>query len=142
MKCDVSNKFPYQFLEKIKQNKNKFESKYETKLQIAGTKHTTTTDTNKVIRRKLVSKPLPNSFQNPLSRRGGNRRGPDGKFAIHTSRLIEEDTEEEELEEIEETEEQEPSTLNTSIDTLDDSFDFAGPIQNWERKVKTIPKQQ
>ena len=42
LKCDVSNKFPYQLLGKKKQNKNKFESNYETKHQtaIAGTKHT------------------------------------------------------------------------------------------------------
>ena len=41
LKYDVSNKFPYQFLEKKKQNKNKFESNYETKPQtaIAGKKH-------------------------------------------------------------------------------------------------------
>ena len=56
LKCDVSNKFPYQFLEKKKQNKNKIESNYETKPQtaIAGTKHTITTDTNKTIHRKLI----------------------------------------------------------------------------------------
>ena len=58
-----------------------------------------------------------------------NRRGPDGKFAIQTSPPIEEDTEEEEPEKIEETEEQELSTRSTSIDTLDDKFDFAAPIQ-------------
>ena len=85
LKCDVSNKFPYQFLE-MKQNKNKFESKYETKPQtaVAGTKHTITTETNKTIHRKLISKPLPKTFQNPLSRRGENRRGPDGRFATQT----------------------------------------------------------
>ena len=71
LKCDVSNNFPYKFLEK-KQNKNKFESSYQSKPKtaIAGTKHTITNDTNKILHRKLVSKPLPNSFQNPLSRRG------------------------------------------------------------------------
>ena len=76
LKCDVSNKFSYQFLKKKKQNKNKFESNYETNPQtaIAGTKHTITTDTNNIIHRKLFSNPLPNSFQNPLLRRGENRR--------------------------------------------------------------------
>ena len=71
LKRDVSNNLTYQFLEKKKQ-KNNFESNYETKPQtaIAGTKHTIITDTNKVIHRKLISNPLPNSFQNPLSRRG------------------------------------------------------------------------
>ena len=69
LKRDVSNKFPYQFLEK----KNKTNLKVTTKqpqTAIAGTKHTITTDTNKIIHRKLISIPLPNSFQNHLSRRG------------------------------------------------------------------------
>ena len=41
LKCDVSNNFPYKFLEK-KQNKNKFESGYQSQPQtaVAGTKHT------------------------------------------------------------------------------------------------------
>ena len=58
-------------------------------------------------------------------------RGPDGKFAQKPSpQTVEEDTEEEPDEiEPEETEEQDPSTPNTSIDTLDNSFDFAAPIQ-------------
>ena len=43
--------------------------------------------------------------------------------------IIEEDTEEEEPEDIEETEEQEPSAPDTSIDTLDDCFALAVPIQ-------------
>ena len=76
LKCDVSNNFPYKFLEK-KQNKNKFEGGYQSEPQtaIAGPKHTITTDTNKILHRKLVSKPLPNSFQNPLSRRGKTGEG-------------------------------------------------------------------
>ena len=79
LKCDVSNNLPYKVLEK---NKNKFESEYDTNPQIAvaETKHTVTTDTNKTIHIKRISKPLPNSFQNPLSRRGENRRGMDGRF--------------------------------------------------------------
>ena len=91
-----------------KKNKNKFESNYDTKPQtaIAGTKHSITTDTNKVIHQKLNSKALQSSFQNPLSRRGKNRRGPDGKFAQKALQQTEEDNKGEELEEIEETEEQ------------------------------------
>ena len=68
---------------KKKQNQNKFEIEYQTKPQtaVAGTKHTITTDTNKIIHRKLVSKPLPNSFQNLLSRRGKTRgERTDGSF--------------------------------------------------------------
>ena len=76
LKCDVSNNFPYNFLE-TKQNKNKFESEYQSEPQtaVAGTKHTITTDTNRILHRKLVSKHLPNSFQNPLSRRGKTGEG-------------------------------------------------------------------
>ena len=76
LNCDVSNNFPYEFSEK-KQNKNKFASKYESepKTAAAGTKLTITTDTNSILHRKLVSKPLPNSFQNPLSRRGKTGEG-------------------------------------------------------------------
>ena len=106
LKCDVSNNFPYEFLEK-KQNKNKFESEYQSEPQtaVAGTKHTITTDTNKILHRKLVSKPLPNSFQNPLSRRGKNRRGIDWRFiqmslpSLETEDMDEEETETEEEEE-------------------------------------------
>ena len=81
LKEDVSNKFPCLFLEK-KVNKTKFESAYDTKPQIAvaGTKHTITTNENKIIHRKRVSKPLNYSFQNPLCKRGEISRGPDGRF--------------------------------------------------------------
>ena len=81
LKEDVSNKFPYLFLEK-NVNKNKFESYYETKpqLAVAGTKHTITNDTNKIIHRKRVSKTLTHTFKDPFSRRGQNPRGPDGRF--------------------------------------------------------------
>ena len=81
LKEDVSNKFPYLFLEK-KQNKGTFESAYENKPQtvVAGTNHTITTDENKIIHRKRISKPLNPKFQNPLSRRGENPRENDGKF--------------------------------------------------------------
>ena len=52
LKCDVSNNFSYKFLEK-NQNKNKFESNYDTNPQIAvaETEHTITTDTNKIERK-------------------------------------------------------------------------------------------
>ena len=81
LKEDVSNEFPYLFLEK-KVYKNKVESDYETKpqLAVAGTKHTITTDRNKILHRKRVSKPLTHTSQNPYSRRGENRSGPDGRF--------------------------------------------------------------
>ena len=71
LKCDVSNNFQIKFLEN-KQNKNNFESEYQSEPQtaVAGTKHTITTNTKKILHGKLVGKPPPNSFQNPLSRRG------------------------------------------------------------------------
>ena len=58
LKCDVSNNFPYKFLEK-KQNKNKFEGGYQSEPQraIAGPKHTITTDTNKILHRKHEANP-------------------------------------------------------------------------------------
>ena len=82
LKSDVSTNLPYKFLEKKKQNKNKFESEYLTKPQtaVAGTKHTITTDTNKIRRWKFLGEPLPNSFQNSLSRWGKNKRGMNGRF--------------------------------------------------------------
>ena len=56
LKEDVSNKFPYLFLEK-KVNKTKFESAYDTKPQIAvgGMKRTITKNENKTIHRKRVA---------------------------------------------------------------------------------------
>ena len=63
LRKDVSDKFPYLFSEK-KVNKNKYESAYDTKPQIAvaGTKHTITTNENKIKHRKRVSKPLKSTF--------------------------------------------------------------------------------
>ena len=48
---------------------------YENKPQtaVAATKHTLVTDTNKIIRRKRISKPLNPTFQNPLSGRRKTR---------------------------------------------------------------------
>ena len=59
LKGDVSNKFPYLFLGK-KHNRSKFESMYENKPRtaVAATKHTIVTDTNKIIHRKRIVKPL------------------------------------------------------------------------------------
>ena len=96
LKEDVSNKFPYLLLEK-KQNKEKFESAYKNKPQtaVAGTKHIITTDKNKIIHRKRISKPLNPIFQNPLSRRGENPRGKDGRFLQQGQ--LDEDTEEQDV---------------------------------------------
>ena len=57
LKCDVSNNLPYKFLEQ-KRNKNKFESEYDTNPQtaVAETKHTITTDTNKIIHTQKTDK--------------------------------------------------------------------------------------
>ena len=84
LKEDVSNKFPYLFLER-KQNRNKFESMYENKPQmaVAGTKHTIITDTNKIIHRKRASKPLNQIFQSSIP----TRRKPEGKrWKVHNDR--------------------------------------------------------
>ena len=57
-----TNKFnyPFKFYEK-NYKKNSLDSKFKNKIQIAvsGTKHTVTTDKNKIIHRKLFSNPLP-----------------------------------------------------------------------------------
>ena len=75
-------KLPCLFLEK-KVDKKKFESAYNTKPQIAvaGTKPTITTDENKQLQRKRVSKQLKSTIQNPLSRRGKTRE--DWMTALH-----------------------------------------------------------
>ena len=61
---------------------DQFESRCENKPQgaVAGTKDTIVTDTNKIIHRKRIGKPLKTKFQNPLSRRVDNLRGKDGRF--------------------------------------------------------------
>ena len=58
-----TNKYPFSFYEKNYKT-NSLGSKFSNKLQtaISGTKHTVTTDKNKVIHRKLIFNPLP--FQN------------------------------------------------------------------------------
>ena len=143
LKCDVSNNFPYKFLEE-KQNKNKFESEYQTKPQtaIVGTKHTITTDTNKVLHRKLVSKPLPNSFQNPLSRRGENRRGTDGRFIqMSLPSLDTEDTEEEETQSEQEERESTP-IRDTSVEQMEESFDFTPPSPIGRGRPKLVRNRE
>ena len=147
-KCDVSNNLPYKFLEK-KQNKNKLESEYDTNPQIAvaETKHTITTDTNKIIHKKRISKLLPNSFQNPLSRRGENRRGTDGRF-VQTSIQSDSEGEEEEEEETQtETDERRASTSTAeiSVEGMETSFDFTPPIQigrGRKRQSREIPREK
>ena len=67
-------------------------------------------------------------MRQPLISTWRKQEGPDGKFAQKISAPTKEDTVEEEPKELEETEDQDPSTPNTSIRTLDDSFDFAPPI--------------
>ena len=59
----VSNNYPFIFYEKA-HTKSSLGSKFKNKPQtaISGTKHTITTDKNKVIHRKLISNPIP--FQN------------------------------------------------------------------------------
>ena len=88
----MGNKFPNLFLEK-NQSKEKFESAYENKPQTAvtGTKQTIVTDKIKIIHRERISKPLNPIFQNPLSHRGENPRGKDGRFLQQGQ--LEEDTE-------------------------------------------------
>ena len=144
LKCDVSNNLPYKFLEK-KQNKNKFESEYDTNPQtaVAETKHTITTDTNKILHKKRISKPLPNSFQNHLSRRGENRRGTDGRFVQTSIQSDSEDEEEEEEETQTETDERRASTptAETSVEGMETSFDFTPPIQIGRGRKKTIKEK-
>ena len=71
-----------------KRNRDKFESVYEYKPQteVAGTKHTIATDTNKIIHRKRISKPLNSKFQNPLITTRGKPEGE--KLEICTAGTI------------------------------------------------------
>ena len=75
------SKYPFQFFER-KNQKGNFESPYSENLQTAvtGTKHTLTTSDNKIIHRKLISKPIITFEQEPTNR-GTGPRGPDGRFA-------------------------------------------------------------
>ena len=75
------SKYPFQFFER-KNQKGKFESPYSEHLQTAvtGTEHTVTTSDNKIIHRKLISKPI-NTFEQEPTNRGTGPRGPDGRFS-------------------------------------------------------------
>ena len=125
----------------MKQNKNKFESKYETKPQtaVAGTKQTITTDTNKTIHRKLISKPLPNTFQNPLSRRGENRRGPDGRFATQTETSETTTVEEEEKESDSGEDQTRSQAADVSMESVEANFEFTSPKQLGRGRKKPSP---
>ena len=71
-----------------------------------------------------MSKPLPNSFQNPLSRRGENRRGIDGRFIQMSLPSLEtEDMDEEETQSEEEERESTP-VRETSSEQMEESFDL------------------
>ena len=84
-KDPVSKEYPFQFLEK-NHSKGKFDSKYQEKPQtaISGTNHTVTTQDNRIIHRKLISKPLKYFFQDN-SKRGKGPRRPDGTFRSTTA---------------------------------------------------------
>ena len=95
----VSN-YPFFFLEK-KHQRNKFESAYSDKPQLAvsGTKHTITTPNGRILHRKMISKPISN-FNQEQNNRGIGPRGPDGRFITSPSKhrrttVIESDSESE-----------------------------------------------
>ena len=75
----VSN-YPFLFLEK-KHQRNKFESAYSDKPQLAvsGTKHTVTTPNGRILHRKMISKTI-SKFYQEQNNRGIGPRGPDGRF--------------------------------------------------------------
>ena len=104
-------------------------------------KHTITTNTNKIIHGKRIRKPLPNSIQNPLSKRGENARGQDGRFSQQTAFLpIKTSAEEEEEEGQTENAEHRQSnpTPNTSTWTMETSSEFSSPIQIGRGRPKLI----
>ena len=70
----------FSFLEK-KHQRNKFESAYSDKPQLAisGTSHTVTTPDGRIIHRKLISKPI-ETFKQENNNRGTGPRGADGRF--------------------------------------------------------------
>ena len=75
------SKYPFQLFER-KNTKSKIESPYSDQLQTAvkGTNHTVTTAENKIIHRKLISKPI-TPFEQENSNRGTGPSRPDGRFA-------------------------------------------------------------
>ena len=72
--------YPFSFLEK-KHQRNKFESAYSDKPQLAMscTSHTVTTPNGRVLHRKLISKPI-ETFKQENNNRGTGPRGSDGRF--------------------------------------------------------------
>ena len=120
-------------------------SEYQTKPQtaVAGTKHTIITDTNKIFHRKLVSKPLPNSFQNPLSHRGENKRGMDGRFIQMSLPSL--DTKEDDDEEETQSEEDKrgrTSVRETSTEQMDESFDSTPPTPIGRGRPKLVRNRE
>ena len=79
------SEYPFKFLRK--NQKTKFESPYSDLLQTAikRTNHTLTTADNKIIHRKLISKPI-KPFEQEPSNRGTGPREPDGRFARKESK--------------------------------------------------------
>ena len=73
--------YPVSFLEK-KHQRNKFESAYSDKPQLAisGTSPTVTTPNGRVIHRKLISKPI-ETFNQESNNRGSGPRGSDGRLS-------------------------------------------------------------
>ena len=67
LKEDVSYKFPYKFPLKRKQTRTiwKVHTTLNPQIAIVGTKHTNTTDKNKILHKKLISKLLKSTIQNP-----------------------------------------------------------------------------
>ena len=80
------SKYPFLFLEK-KHQRNKFESAYSDKPQLAttGTSHTVTKTNGRVIHTKLISEPI-KTFNQETNKRGTGPRGSDGRFIISSSK--------------------------------------------------------
>ena len=81
----VSSEHSFYFLEK-NLIKGKFEGPYEEvpQLAVAGTKHTVTTDSGKIIHRKRISNPL-EIFQEGFTQRGTNPRDSEGRWTKQRS---------------------------------------------------------
>ena len=79
-KENVSKNYPFQILER-NHNANKFDSKYQDKIQTAidGTNHTKTNADIRYYTQKLISKPLKHCFQD-MSKRGKGPRNKDGNL--------------------------------------------------------------
>ena len=68
--------YPFLFLEK-KHQRNKFESAYSDKPQLAvsGTKHTVTTPNGRILHRKMISEPISKVYQEQNNRNWAMRTG-------------------------------------------------------------------